>query len=216
MTAPRARRPGRLLLALANRLFDEPARTRVVLPAIADFQQEVLSADTRGDRVRAYLRGGAALSRLVVLSPWLPSTAGGSPTTILFGRSGGRALALLVMTLYAAIWPLFGWFVAAVLVVGCALAMALHRWHDRHPSEIAPAHPLASFHHPQINISSIPVAGDVGGMFFVVGSVLIVLLALPDLRWFALGTMLTGGALSRALVRWHASHRSAPMSVVGR
>lgn len=210
------RRPGRLLIAAAHRLFDEPLRSRLVLPAIADLQAEMREARTRGGRLRAYTRGVVAFWKLVVLAPFLASTPVGSVTTLLFGRSGGKAVTALVVALSVAMWPMFGWFVAAVMVGGGALAMVLHWWHDRHPSVIAPAYPLASLHNPEINLSSIPVAGDIGGLFFVLGSLLIVLLGLPDLRWFALGTMVGGGLLSRALFRWRAAHRSAPTSIVGR
>lgn len=222
MTTPRAQRPGqpgRVLIAVANYVFDEPARSRVALPAVADLQSEVAAAGAhRGRRVVARVRGYVAFWKLVIAAPLiLPSSPmGGRLTTLMFGRSGGRALGLLVVALCAAIWPMFGWFVAAVMFGGGALAMVLHWWHDRHPSVLAPPTPLASLSHPEINLSSIPVAGDIGGLFFVVGSLMIVLVGLPDLRWFALGTVVAGGLLSRALLRWRASHHDTPSSIVGR
>ena len=220
MTTSRARRPGRpgcVLIAIADHVFDEPARSRVALPAIADLQLEVAAAGAhRGRRLAARVRGYVAFWKLVVAAPLIMPAApiSGPLTTVLFGRSGGRALGILVVTLCAAIWPMFGWFVAAAMVGGGALAMVLHWWHDRHPSVVATASPLASLHNPEINMSSIPVAGDIGGLFFVVGSLMIVLLGLPELRWFALGTAVAGGLLSRALFRWRSSHRDTPSSIL--
>jgi hypothetical protein len=54
----------------------------------------------------------------------------------------------------------------------------------------------------EINLSSIPVAGDFGGLLFVIGAIVTVLLGLPDIRWFVLGSVVFGGATAVALFVW--------------
>ena len=109
------------------------------------------------------------------------------------------------LALFAAIWPMFGWFVVAVVVSGAVAAIALRRWNTRHPSAIAPVDPLAGRPAAQINLSAIPVAGDFGGLMFVVGSIVIVLLGFPDLRWFVLGSIVAGSVMAAGLFRWRSS-----------
>ena len=110
------------------------------------------------------------------------------------------------LALFVAIWPIFDWFVAAVVVSGGVAAIALRRWNTRHPSAIAEIDPLAGRMGGQINLSSIPVAGDFGGLMFVVGSVAIVLLGFPDVRWFVLGSIAAGSAMAAGLFAWRSSH----------
>jgi hypothetical protein len=122
------------------------------------------------------------------------------------------------LVLFAAIWPMFGWFVVAVVVSGAVAAIALRRWNTRHPSAIAPVDPLASRPDAQINLSSIPVAGDFGGLMFVVGSIAIVLLGFPDVRWFVLGSVAAGSVMAAGLFAWRSSHvdREPAISILGR
>lgn len=109
------------------------------------------------------------------------------------------------LALFVAIWPIFDWFVAAVFVSGVVAAIALRRWNTRHPSTIAEIDPLAGKAGGQINLSAIPVAGDFGGLMFVVGSVAIVLLGFPDVRWFVLGSIAAGSIMAAGLFAWRSS-----------
>jgi hypothetical protein len=136
-------------------------------------------------------------------------------------HSGGRGAADPIiwapaLVLFAAITPLFAWFVAAVIVSGVLMAIVLRRWNTRHPSELAPVNPAPD---ARINISSIPVAGDIGGLMFVVGSFVVVLLGLPDVRWFVLGSIVSGAVLAGGLFMWRSAHAGDPpraLSILGR
>jgi hypothetical protein len=120
------------------------------------------------------------------------------------GSRGGAdpLLSLLVVALFAAIWSMFGWFVLAAVAGGLIMAVALRRWNTRHPSQLAPA---ARTPGAEINLSSIPVAGDIGGLLFVIGAIVTVLLGLPDLRWFVLASVIVGAVLAGGLFLWRSS-----------
>jgi hypothetical protein len=254
------RQPGERLVKLATTLFDEPTRSTFVVPALADFQQELREAGASPvKRFVVYMRGYAAFARLVLAAPFIvPSAPMGSPvTTFVLGKNGGNLLLVLALALFAAIRPLFGWFAIAVIGLGVALAIALRVWHSRypdsrgggadpllsllavalfaaiwsmfgwfvlaavgggvimaimlrrwntrHPSEFAPANARGSAPAAEINLSSIPVAGDFGGLLFVIGAIITVLLGLPDIRWFVLGSVIVGAVLAGGLFVWRSS-----------
>ena len=117
-------------------------------------------------------------------------------------------LSILVVALFAAIWSMFGWFVLAAVAGGAIMAVALRRWNTRHPSQFAPA---ARTPGAEINLSSIPVAGDIGGLLFVIGAIITVLLGLPDIRWFVLASVVVGAAFAGGLFVWR-SFRSASLT----
>ncbi len=109
-------------------LFDEPTRSTFVIPALADYQQELGEAGASAiKRLTAHVRGYAAFARLVLAAPFIvPSAPMGSPvTTFVTGKYGGNLLLVLALALFAAIRPLFGWFAVAVIGLGIALAIAL-------------------------------------------------------------------------------------------
>jgi hypothetical protein len=58
-------------------------------------------------------------------------------------------------------------------------------------------------------MSSIPVGGDVGDLFFAAGSFIIVLLGLPGVRWFVAGVVVVGVMAAGVLFLWRAAHPSA-------
>ena len=139
MTAgtPNRPQPGERLVKLATLLFDEPTRSTFVIPALADYQQELAEAGASTiNRSLAHVRGYAAFVRLVVAAPFIvPSAPMGSPvTTFVTGKYGGNMLLVLALALFAAIRPLFGWFAVAVIGLGIALAIALRLWNTRHPN----------------------------------------------------------------------------------
>jgi hypothetical protein len=115
-------------------------------------------------------------------------------------------LSLLAVALFAAIWSMFGWFVLAAVGGGAVMAVALRRWNTRHPSQFAVADRRPG---AEINLSSIPVAGDFGGLLFVIGAIITVLLGLPDIRWFVLASVVVGAVLAGGLFLWRSTRSSA-------
>src|SRR4029079_19372383 len=81
----------------------------------------------------------------------------------------------------------------------------IRAWYDRHPSA-HPAPPERQRRSPQINFSSTEVAGNIGGLIFVVGSLFIVTLGLPSVIWFLFAATIAGCFLAWALAAWHTSH----------
>jgi hypothetical protein len=129
------------------------------------------------------------------------------------GARGGAAdplLSLLAVALFAAIWSMFGWFVLAAIAGGLIMAVALRRWNTRHPSRFAPR---ARTPGAEINLSSIPVAGDIGGLLFVIGAIVTVLLGLPDIRWFVLASVVVGAVLAGGLFLWRSARTSTVVPV---
>jgi hypothetical protein len=121
-------------------------------------------------------------------------------------RGGGEpVLWVPAVVLIAAITPLFGWFVAAAIVSGLIAAILLRRWNTRHPSTLARSEP-GVWHDPQINLSAIPVGGDFGGLMFVVGAFVIILMGLPEMRWFVASSVVIGVALAGGLFLWRSTH----------
>src|SRR6185295_19522978 len=88
---------------------------------------------------------------------------------------------------------------------GAVFAILIHAWYARHPSDVPiPTEPQRRF--PQINFSSTEVAGNIGGLIFVVGSVFVVSIGLPSVIVFLFAATVTGCVLAWALVSWHTSH----------
>jgi hypothetical protein len=205
-----------VLLQIARALFDEPVCSAIIDPAIADLQREVQDAQGRLQRAQAYLRGYLAFWTLVVMAPFTlrGRRAGGGLMTLLLGRTGANGLIVFVVALIWASWPMFGRFIAAAVIGGALVALALRRWYTRHPSTVASDRRLASRPSAEINLSSIPVAGDIGGLFFVVGTVMTVLLGVPAVRWFILGSIAGGFVLAFGVYAWRSSHPSEPATSI--
>lgn len=212
--------PGRLLLRVARLVFTESVLSEVVVPTIADLQQEVREAGAdRIRRRRARWRGYRAFWRLVVRAPFAfrgwpvhdaASATSGSRSSIVDG-----AFTVIVAMLVLSVGRFTGWWLIAGLVGGGLVAVAIRQWHNRHPSE--QAMPLRGTDlAPSINLSRIPVDGNAGGLIYVIGSVVIGMLGLPMLRWFFpaafLGGLL-GAALLRAWRRAHASRAEHPLAL---
>jgi hypothetical protein len=60
--------------------------------------------------------------------------------------------------------------------------------------------------HPGINFSRLEVGGDLGGCLFMLGSVLVLVAGLPQVRWFVLGAALTAVPVACLLMAWHRHH----------
>ena len=108
-----------------------------------------------------------------------------------------------------------GAWTAFVTAAGALIAFLIHAWYERHPSEIAMP-PDAPWRSPQINFSSTDVAGNVGGLIFVVGSVLIVSLGLPSVFWFLLAGTIAACFVAWGLAAWHSRARREDWTCAGR
>ena len=117
--------PGRVLLALSKRLFDECVVTTIIMPVIADLQREVADAgDDRTRRRHARRRGYLAFWRVVMTVAFtIPTSSEGPFRSLLLGRSGGNLLIAAGIALLSAILPVFGWFAAAVIAAGALVAI---------------------------------------------------------------------------------------------
>jgi hypothetical protein len=199
---------GETLLKIARLLFDEHVLSTVIAPTIADLQREIADAGPdRLKRVRAQWRGYRAFWTLALIAPFaswgLPPQQAG---TVAFPDAVARlAAASILLALLALVGPALAVWMAVVLVSGILVAMVIHVWYKRHPSNLpTPTEPQRRS--PQINFSSTEVAGNVGGLIFVVGSVFIVVIGLPSVIWFLFGATIAGCLVAWGLVTWHASH----------
>jgi hypothetical protein len=201
--------PGTRLLKIARLVFNERFIALVVRPTIADLQSEVAAAGpSQLKRLRVRCRGYAAFWTLILVAPFaswsdeLPNTAVGP------AAAGSAVVTLLtVMTLGASM--------AFVLAAGVLVAVLIHAWYAQHPSQIAIASAIP-WRSPQINFSSTDVAGNVGGLIFVVGTVLIVLVGLPWVAWFLLAAAIAACFVAGGLVVWHTRARREDWTIVGR
>jgi hypothetical protein len=201
---------GTLLLRIARLVFVEPALSSVVYPAIADFEHELRGAGAnRARRLAVRARAGWAFTKLLLVliasppAPLHPSAVVPPPE-----RSGGAALLLLVTALFASTWPVFGWFTALAAAGGTLFAISMRWWNDRHPAITVDVEP-GTRTRPEINLSRIPVGGNAGGLIFAIGSVVIVIVGLPGLRWFLIAALLGGACTAAALFAWRRAHPAA-------
>src|SRR5262245_24942025 len=112
-------------------------------------------------------------------------------------RANGTALLSLVFALVLATWPFFGEFTTAALIVGFFVALTMRDWHDEHPSTVVVEERTRR---PEINMSAINVRGDGAGLLFAVGSV-VILLALPQLRWFLVASVVCAAIAGFTLIK---------------
>jgi hypothetical protein len=64
--------------------------------------------------------------------------------------------------------------------------------------------------YPAINISRIRIGGDLGGVVFVVGTVVCLLVGLPETRGFFAGTLAGGVMVAAVIAWWHRGHEHWP------
>ena len=62
--------------------------------------------------------------------------------------------------------------------------------------------------YPEINISRIRVGGDLGGLIFVVGMMVCLLLGVPSARGFFGGSLAGGVVVAGILLWWHRGRRA--------
>jgi hypothetical protein len=207
-SAPHRRSPGTWILAAGRRIFDEPTMASIIEPAVADLQLELSHAGaSRVRQLAARWRGYSALAVLFAVVPFVASSAtSGRATLVLAGRMGVAVTILLTAALVAASSPFTRWFVSGTMAGAVLLACAMRWWHTRHPSVIADAKIPGDARPPEINLASIRVSGNVGGLIFTVGSVVIVLVGFPELSWMFLGAVVTGFAVAGGIVAWRRAH----------
>lgn len=201
--------PGAALLKIAQVLFNKHLLSAVVEPTISDLQREVANAGpSRLKRMRAHWRGYRAFWTLTLVAPFASraSSPALDPDGVAFPDAIARlAIGSIVLALLAVVGGAFGTWVAFVTATGALFAIVIHAWHARHPSAISiPAKPERRS--PQINFSSTEVAGNIGGLIFTVGSVIIVALGLPWMIWFLFAGTLAGFFLAWGLFAWHTTH----------
>ena len=188
----------KLFLRMARLLFAEQTVSAVFLPALADFQEELRqTAASRVGQLVTRARWCVGLTALVVITPFsvsIPSIADRAPLTR--PANGGWFFMALYASLFAGAWWCVQEFMVAALVAGALLACAMRAWNDHHPVSIVI--PQRDAGAPvQINLARIPVTGDVAGLMFAAGTILIVVVGLPGLWWFYVAA-----ALGSLLVAW--------------
>lgn len=108
---------------------------------------------------------------------------------------------VLLMALLLATATFFGPFAIAALLTGLLLSVILHRWAGDPSSGFATTDRLTP-----INIASVHVGGDAGGLIFVLGSIAILGLGLPTLRWFLIASIIVAVAVAAARIAWRSAH----------
>jgi len=219
MTTNGPRVPGTTLLKIARLLVNDHLMATVVQPTISDLQREISAAGPRRvARLRAQWRGYCAFCRVIAAAPfaaWSRPTesAGAVAFPDVVARLG---VGSIVVALVAIVGPMLGPWVAVIIVAGMLLAFGLHAWYDRHPSEIPTPDEPPCQRRPQINFSCTEVAGNIGGLIFVLGSVLIIAVGLPSVIWFLFAATAAGCLVAWGLVAWHASRprRGLPENLI--
>lgn len=200
--------PGSWLLTLGRVIFDDAVFTSVIQPTVADLQRELRDAgSSRRQRLLAHCRGHRAFWTLAFVAPFAfwRAPAPGHGAVAFPDVVGRAAVTVIILTLVTLNGSALGIWTIVAGIGGTCVAIGMHAWYGRHPSLLVVADTDIR-HRPQINLASIPVHANAGGLIFVVGSVAIVVLGLPALRWFLLAAVVLGAVVAWALLAWHASH----------
>ena len=203
------RLPGTTLLKIARWLLNERVISAIVRPTISDLQREVADAgSSRVERLRARWRGYRAFWRVMLVAPFAswPSPAGDAGAVAFPDAIARLAFGSIVLALVAVAGPLVGASIAVLVAAAALFAIVIHRWYQQHPSELPDPPEPQKTATPQINFSSTEVGGNVGGLIFAVGTVLIVAVALPSTIWFILTAAVAACFLAWGLAAWHTSH----------
>ena len=195
-----------LFLRIARRIFADAVVT-VFMAAAADYQRELRDAPGLAAALVVRCRWIWAFTVLLLVTPLTLSTSSAS-RPLPREANGGRMLTLLYASLFAgALWRVPE-FTLAALVSGAVLAWAMRAWNDRHPASIIEPAPAASLPTVvQINFSSTRVPGDIAGLIFAAGTILIVVVGLPGLWWFFVAAALASGLVAWQRIR-HLSCRA--------
>jgi len=215
------RAPGGLLLAIASVLLRDPTRLGAVRAAIADLQHEVLRAGVdRTARWRARLQGYPAVWRTLLAAPLVPTSPRvpilGAPPLASHVASPRGLLTLVGLMLWGALayaMPVYGTLVIPALLFGSLLAVVLHRWNTRHPSDLPAEDPRQILWTPEITVSRVRIGGDAIGLIVVVGTVAALTAALQLGRWLLLAGV-CGLLLAIGLHAWRSRHLTRPTSIL--
>jgi hypothetical protein len=203
--------PGATLLAIARLLFNDDVVAAVVQPTISDLQREIAEAGPRRlARLRARWRGYCAFWKLalVILFTRWPAPAGNGGTVMVRDLVQRLAVGFAAVTLVAVVGPTLGAPVSLATAIAASIcAVMIHAWYARHPSVLPDPDPSErQWRPPQINFSSTDVAGNSGGLIFVIGTVFIVAVGLPSVVWFLLAAVIGACVVAWGLVTWRTSH----------
>src|SRR4051812_12987210 len=132
---------------------------------------------------------------------FLPPDAS-SPTARLT-RHDSVFVLLLSMTLLLAASTFFGPFALPALFFGVLFAGVLHRWSGAPGGVVETSDKLRLV---PMNFSEVHIGADAGGLIFVLGSLAILALGLPTLRWFLIGSVMAAAALAAARIAWTDTH----------
>ena len=202
-----SRGPGTTLLKIARLLCDEHLVSTVVHPTISDLQREIAAAPPNSfKRLRAVWRGYCAFWIVMLVIPFASASPRAEDAGVVALPNLARvAVGSIIIMLMIVVGPVLGAWVSGVMAAGTAFAMLIHAWYVRHPSDLPT--PTERRRHPlQINFSSTEVEGNIGGLIFAVGTVVIVDVGLPPVIWFLFAAIAAGCLLAWGLVAWHASH----------
>jgi hypothetical protein len=203
-----SRGTGTTLLKIARLLCNEHLLSMVVHPTISDLQREVALAPPRSlKRLRVVWRGYFAFWTVMLVTPFASTSlqpnrasAGGFHAARARIVVGSLLIMLIVVVgLFADAW------VAVVMLAGTTFAIVIHAWYVRHPSDI-PTPKDRPWQSPQINFSSTKVEGNIGGLIFALGTIVIAAIGLPLVIWFLFAAIAAGSLFAWGLVAWHTSH----------
>lgn len=115
----------------------------------------------------------------------------------------GNALLALTVLLILTTWTFFGRFSVIAAAAGIATSVWLHWWYLRHP----PTRARSPGRRPQmLNISAVYVGGDAAGLAYVVGTVVVFVMGLQPLRWFALASAALAFGCAATIIAWRRTH----------
>ena len=115
----------------------------------------------------------------------------------------GNALLALTVLLILTTWTFFGRFSVIAAAAGIGTSAWLHWWYLRHPTT-----PVRSpgRRPPMLNISAVYVGGDAAGLAYVVGTVVVFVMGLPPMRWFALASAALAIGCAATMIAWRRTH----------
>ena len=198
-TTNRARAPGTVYLRLMRRCYGERLTAHVFAPAVADLQHEWGEAAGLRARLRVRMRGYVALTWLAAAAPVIAGLPGVSLAPGPLVRLNGPILLVLAGALYIGTVTVLGAFTVPSWAAGLVLAVLLRRWHLAHPSTPVEARMQTRVPVPEINFYSISAGGDGAGLMFAAGSIMILIVGLPQFAWYLVVAALIGLAFAMAL-----------------
>lgn len=133
-----------------------------------------------------------------------PAIAPGASAARALAQTDGVLIVVLTSMLVVAMWSFFDLFVASVIAAGLVFSIALRRWRDTHMAAL-PA-PGTRAKNPELNVATIQIAGDIGGLMFVAGCLAIFFVGMPALRGFVLASAVVASVMAAAVIAWRKTH----------